>query len=88
MHLSNYFLDLVENALCDLESGKCVAIEEDMDLKPLNFYLDCFNYNNRGIWFILTYKTRITDPFDILEYSQNKKTYRNIIISDNWEFDN
>ncbi|KAH7681139.1 RNA helicase protein [Dioscorea alata] len=38
-HLSDHLSDLVENALNDLEASKCVAIEEDMYLKPLNLGL-------------------------------------------------
>ena len=35
-HLSDHLSELVENTLSDLESSKCVAIEDDMDLSPLN----------------------------------------------------
>ncbi|XXG57569.1 hypothetical protein AAC387_Pa04g0019 [Persea americana] len=35
-HLSDHLSELVENTLSDLESSKCVAIEEDMYLSPLN----------------------------------------------------
>ncbi|XP_043809314.1 LOW QUALITY PROTEIN: DExH-box ATP-dependent RNA helicase DExH12-like [Manihot esculenta] len=35
-HLSDHLSELVENTLSDLEAGKCVAIEDDMDLSPLN----------------------------------------------------
>ncbi|KAJ6676495.1 ATP-DEPENDENT RNA AND DNA HELICASE [Salix viminalis] len=35
-HLSDHLSELVENTLTDLERSKCVAIEEDMDLSPLN----------------------------------------------------
>ncbi|XP_072962861.1 DExH-box ATP-dependent RNA helicase DExH12-like [Typha angustifolia] len=38
-HLSDHLSELVENVLSDLESSKCVAIEEDMYLKPLNLGL-------------------------------------------------
>ncbi|XP_008811841.2 DExH-box ATP-dependent RNA helicase DExH12-like [Phoenix dactylifera] len=38
-HLSDHLSELVENALNDLESSKCVAVEEDMYLKPLNLGL-------------------------------------------------
>lgn len=38
-HLSDHLSELVENALSGLESSKCVAIEEDMYLKPLNLGL-------------------------------------------------
>ncbi|XP_050210373.1 DExH-box ATP-dependent RNA helicase DExH12-like [Mercurialis annua] len=35
-HLSDHLSELVENTLSGLEASKCVAIEEDMDLSPLN----------------------------------------------------
>ncbi|KAD2067453.1 hypothetical protein E3N88_41917 [Mikania micrantha] len=35
-HLSDHLSELVENTLSDLESSKCVTIEEDFDLSPLN----------------------------------------------------
>ncbi|KAG8632236.1 DExH-box ATP-dependent RNA helicase DExH12 [Manihot esculenta] len=35
-HLSDHLSELVENTLSDLEAGKCVAIEDDTDLSPLN----------------------------------------------------
>ncbi|KAF7817694.1 DExH-box ATP-dependent RNA helicase DExH12 [Senna tora] len=35
-HLSDHLSELVENTLNDLEASKCVAIEDDMDLSPLN----------------------------------------------------
>ncbi|KNA14581.1 hypothetical protein SOVF_105940 [Spinacia oleracea] len=35
-HLSDYLSELVENTLSDLKASKCVAIEDDMDLSPLN----------------------------------------------------
>ncbi|GMY20968.1 DExH-box ATP-dependent RNA helicase DExH12-like [Fagus crenata] len=35
-HLSDHLSELVENTLSDLETSKCVSIEDDMDLSPLN----------------------------------------------------
>lgn len=35
-HLSDHLSELVENTLGDLEASKCISIEEDMDLGPLN----------------------------------------------------
>ncbi|KAF9624234.1 hypothetical protein IFM89_008969 [Coptis chinensis] len=35
-HLSDHLSELIENTLSDLEASKCVAIEDDMDLSPLN----------------------------------------------------
>ncbi|PON73250.1 U5 small nuclear ribonucleoprotein 200 kDa helicase [Trema orientale] len=38
-HLSDHLSELVENTLNDLEVGKCVVIEDDMDLSPSNLGL-------------------------------------------------
>ncbi|KAI5392549.1 DExH-box ATP-dependent RNA helicase DExH13 [Lathyrus oleraceus] len=35
-HLSEYLSEMVENTLSDLETSKCVAIEDDIHLSPLN----------------------------------------------------
>ncbi|KAJ7515551.1 hypothetical protein O6H91_22G017500 [Diphasiastrum complanatum] len=35
-HLSDHLSELVEQTLTDLEASKCVAVEDDMDLSPLN----------------------------------------------------
>lgn len=35
-HLSDHLSELVENTLSDLEASKCVTIEEDFDLTPVN----------------------------------------------------
>ena len=35
-HLSDHLSDLIESTLGDLETSKVIAIEDDMDLEPLN----------------------------------------------------
>ncbi|XP_024008125.1 LOW QUALITY PROTEIN: DExH-box ATP-dependent RNA helicase DExH12 [Eutrema salsugineum] len=35
-HLSDHLSELVENTLSDLEASKCIEIEDEMDLSPLN----------------------------------------------------
>ncbi|CAN0921129.1 DExH-box ATP-dependent RNA helicase DExH12 [Linum grandiflorum] len=35
-HLSDHLSELVENTLSDLEASRCISIEDDMDLSPLN----------------------------------------------------
>ncbi|XP_019848948.1 PREDICTED: U5 small nuclear ribonucleoprotein 200 kDa helicase-like [Amphimedon queenslandica] len=35
-HLSDHLSELVESTLSDLEQSKCIAIDDDMDLSPLN----------------------------------------------------
>ncbi|KAE8717867.1 SNRNP200 protein [Hibiscus syriacus] len=36
-HLSDHLSELVEKTLNDLEASKCITVEDDMDLSPLNF---------------------------------------------------
>jgi len=38
-HISDHLSELIETVLDDLESSKCLAMEEDMYLKPLNLGL-------------------------------------------------
>ncbi|CAH1783166.1 unnamed protein product [Owenia fusiformis] len=35
-HLSDHLSELVENTLSDLEQSKCISIEDEMDISPLN----------------------------------------------------
>jgi pre-mRNA-splicing helicase BRR2 len=35
-HLSDHLSELVENTLSDLQQSKCIAIEDDVDVQPLN----------------------------------------------------
>jgi len=35
-HLSDHMSELVENTLADLEMSKCISIEDEMDVSPLN----------------------------------------------------
>ena len=35
-HISDYLSELVENTLFDLQKSKCITIEDDMDISPLN----------------------------------------------------
>ena len=35
-HLSDHLSELVENTLTDLEEAKCIAVENEIDLSPLN----------------------------------------------------
>jgi pre-mRNA-splicing helicase BRR2 len=35
-HISDHLSELVENTLQDLEQSKCIAVEDEMDLSPLN----------------------------------------------------
>ncbi|KEH28731.1 U5 small nuclear ribonucleoprotein 200 kDa helicase [Medicago truncatula] len=44
-HLSDYLSELVENTLSDLEASKCVSIEDDIHLSPLNLGMISSYYN-------------------------------------------
>jgi len=35
-HLSDHLSELVENTLHDLEQSKCISIEDEVDVAPLN----------------------------------------------------
>ncbi|KAJ1698273.1 hypothetical protein LUZ63_006785 [Rhynchospora breviuscula] len=70
-HLSDHLSELVENVLTDLESSKCVAIEEDMYLKPLNlgliasyYYISYATVERFGS--SLTPKTKMKGLLDVL----------------------
>ncbi|XP_021900582.1 LOW QUALITY PROTEIN: DExH-box ATP-dependent RNA helicase DExH12 [Carica papaya] len=78
-HLSDHLSELVENTLSDLEASKCVAIEEDMELSPLNlgmiasYYYISYTTIER-FSSLLTSKTKMKGLLEILtsasEYAQ------------------
>uniref|UniRef100_A0A7S0GP72 RNA helicase n=1 Tax=Micromonas pusilla TaxID=38833 RepID=A0A7S0GP72_MICPS len=49
-HLSDALSELVETTLADLEASKCVAVEDDMDVSPLNLGMI-------GAYYSITYTT-------------------------------
>ncbi|GKU98213.1 hypothetical protein SLEP1_g11244 [Rubroshorea leprosula] len=78
-HLSDHHSELVENTLSDLESSKCIAIEDDMDLYPLNLGMTashyCISYTTiERFSSSLTSKTKMKGLLEILasasEYAQ------------------
>ena len=44
-HIGDFLSELVENTLVDLEQSKCVVVENDMDLSPLNLGMIASFYN-------------------------------------------
>ncbi|PWN88119.1 putative ATP dependent RNA helicase, partial [Acaromyces ingoldii] len=44
-HIGDFLSDLVETTLADLESAKCIAIEDEMDVAPLNLGMIASFYN-------------------------------------------
>lgn len=53
-HLSDHLSELVEQTLSDLEQSKCISIEDEMDVMPLNLGMIAayyyINYTTIG-WF-------------------------------------
>ena len=53
-HLSDHLSELVENTLADLEQSKCIAVEDEMDLSPLNLGMIAayyyINYTTIGMY--------------------------------------
>eukprot|EP01038_Epipyxis_sp_PR26KG_P008839 gene8839-11930_t len=44
-HLSDHLSELIENVISDLEESKCVAVEEEIELTPLNLgMISCYYY--------------------------------------------
>ena len=44
-HLSDHLSELVENTLSDLVNSKCITIEDEMDVSPLNLGMIAAYYN-------------------------------------------
>ena len=44
-HIGDFLSELVENTLGELEQSKCIAIEDDMDVSPLNLGMIASFYN-------------------------------------------
>nr|XP_026489402.1 putative U5 small nuclear ribonucleoprotein 200 kDa helicase [Vanessa tameamea] len=77
-HLSDHLSELVETTLSDLEQSKCIAIEDEMDVQPLNLGMIAsyyyINYTTIELFSLsLTSKTKIRGLLEIIssaaEYS-------------------
>ncbi|XP_061385193.1 U5 small nuclear ribonucleoprotein 200 kDa helicase [Danaus plexippus] len=84
-HLSDHLSELVESTLSDLEQSKCIAIEDDMDLQPLNLGMIAsyyyINYTTIELFSLsLTSKTKIRGLLEIIssaaEYSELSVRHR------------
>ena len=81
-HLSDHLSELVETTLSDLETSKCIAIENDMDITPLNlgmisayYYI---NYSTIELFSMsLNSKTKIRGLIEIIS---NAAEYESIPI--------
>lgn len=58
-HLSDHLSELVEHTLHDLEQSKCISIEDEMDVAPLNLGMIAayyyINYTTIGLYIQLSY---------------------------------
>lgn len=70
-HLSDHLSELVENALVDLEQSRCISIEDDIDVTPLNLGMIAayyyIHYNTIELFSLsLTSKTKIRGLIEII----------------------
>ncbi|CAA3019025.1 D -box ATP-dependent RNA helicase D 12-like, partial [Olea europaea subsp. europaea] len=77
-HLSDHLSELVEITLSDLEASKCVAIEDDYLLSPLNlgmiasyYYISCTTIESFSS--SLTSKTKLKGLLEILASASEYK---------------
>uniref|UniRef100_A0AAQ5YTI1 Activating signal cointegrator 1 complex subunit 3 n=1 Tax=Amphiprion ocellaris TaxID=80972 RepID=A0AAQ5YTI1_AMPOC len=81
-HLSDHLSELVENTLHDLEQSKCISIEDEMDVAPLNLGMIAayyyINYTTIELFSMsLNAKTKVRGLIEIIS---NAAEYKNIPI--------
>lgn len=81
-HLSDSLSELVENTLSDLEQSKCISIEDEMDVSPLNLAMIAayyyINYTTIELFSMsLNAKTKIRGLIEIIS---NAAEYESILI--------
>ncbi|KAI3919601.1 hypothetical protein MKX01_018424 [Papaver californicum] len=102
-HLSDHLSELVEKTLSDLEASKCVSVEDETDLSPLNlgiiasYYYICYTTIER-FSSSLTSKTKIKGLLEILasasEYAElplrpgEEELIRRLINHQRYSFEN
>ncbi|KAL2333017.1 hypothetical protein Fmac_014230 [Flemingia macrophylla] len=81
-HLSDHLLKMVESALGDLELSKCITIEDDMDLSPLNLGMISSYYyiSYTTIERFSLYVTSITKMKGLLEVPSEASEYSQLPI--------
>jgi pre-mRNA-splicing helicase BRR2 len=84
-HLSDHLSELVENTLNDLEHSKCISIEDEMDVNPLNLGMIAayyyINYTTIELFSMsLNNKTKIRGLIEIISSAAE---YENIPIRHN-----
>ena len=70
-HLSDHLSELVESTLSDLEQSKCITIEDDIDVNPLNLGMIaayyCIHYSTVELFSLsLNAKTKIRGLLEII----------------------
>uniref|UniRef100_A0AAY4EQY7 BRR2 homolog n=1 Tax=Denticeps clupeoides TaxID=299321 RepID=A0AAY4EQY7_9TELE len=82
-HLSDHLSELVENTLQDLEQSKCISIEDEMDVAPLNLGMIAayyyINYTTIGKLFSMSLNAK-TKIRGLIEIISNAAEYKNIPI--------
>ncbi|KAK3589739.1 hypothetical protein CHS0354_021060 [Potamilus streckersoni] len=81
-HLSDHLSELVENTINDLEQSKCISVEDDMDVSPLNLGMIAayyyINYTTIELFSMsLNAKTKIKG---LIEIVSNAAEYEDIPI--------
>ncbi|XP_076460821.1 U5 small nuclear ribonucleoprotein 200 kDa helicase-like [Babylonia areolata] len=81
-HLSDHLSELVENTINDLEQSKCISVEDDMDVAPLNLGMIAayyyINYTTIELFSMsLNNKTKIKG---LLEIVANAAEYKDLPI--------
>uniref|UniRef100_A0A1A8I724 U5 small nuclear ribonucleoprotein 200 kDa helicase n=1 Tax=Nothobranchius kuhntae TaxID=321403 RepID=A0A1A8I724_NOTKU len=81
-HLSDHLSELVENTLHDLEQSKCISIEDEMDVAPLNLGMIAAYYyiNYTTIELFSMSLNAKTKSRGLIEIISNAAEYKNIPI--------
>ncbi|KAK2163706.1 hypothetical protein LSH36_75g12085 [Paralvinella palmiformis] len=84
-HLSDHMSELVENTLQDLEQSKCISIEDEVDVAPLNLGMIAAYYyiNYTTIELFSTSLNNKTKIKGLIEIIANAAEYESIVIRHN-----